>query len=414
MDKVRPCENLLLAAVIAVLSKKLEVVPVLFGVALRISLPETLFLFLAICAAFWHRRVLGDFVRRNRLYFTVSSLFVLSILLSSLNSHFKGEVFKEGIQVSVYLLLLPFAILSGVDIPRTYIRASKFVLPVLAVLTAIGYTTHRWIRFSFLGFHPNEMAFLTGLFSLLFAFTSPFWIALLSVFFTSLFFSRSAMLALSTSLLMNFPFEIGRRGRAAIRFLTLSLFSASSVFLTPRFLKSVYALQDTLISSVKVEKELVVKSEKAQPQVGVKRIYDMERIWMWKAAVEMWRVSRNFPLLGTGMGTYQHNVKKSCAEGSISEELCSKNIFYIDGHNLLVQILTETGVVGFVTFLILMLYVVWSVRRNRLALTVLVFTLLFSLLQPTPLFTRHEGPMVWLLLFWGGLVKPPEKVPFRG
>ena len=130
--------------------------------------------------------------------------------------------------------------------------------------------------------------------------------------------------------------------------------------------------------------------------------YEILRVLMWKATYDMWRKR---PLVGIGFGRYREEWREECSRGELPKEVCTKWVENVDPHNVFVQVLSETGVLGATTFLLLLLFVLLRVLREPLSLTVFLMTLLFGLLQPFPLFTRNLAPLVWLLLFYGGVVK---------
>lgn len=69
---------------------------------------------------------------------------------------------------------------------------------------------------------------------------------------------------------------------------------------------------------------------------------------MWKAALQMW--SEN-PILGTGLGDYRHDILKLKEENNTQLE-----IIFSKAHNIYLEALSTTGIIGLLAFLAAIIY----------------------------------------------------------
>ncbi len=397
MDKVRPVEAALLIGVLSVMLNPFLPDIRLGNLTLHLSPVDVVFLLVALSSPIFRWEGVKYLLLRNRTYYLLSGLFLLSVLISALLSPNPTTSLKEVVQLSGYLWILPLILAYDPHIPWVY-RAGGRILVLVSTLVLLPYFyVLGWVRFNPFNLHPNPTGFLFALFSVVLAHYGHTTYSLLSVLLTSMTFSRSAMGALFSAFLLKGVID----GKGRIFNLSVAVVTAALLFVSPYALRGFLNVRDYINSHVfpteKNEREF-------KPPIDVVRgkSYEILRLLMWEATYEMWKKR---PITGIGLGRYREEWKAECNRGELPDRVCTKWVENVDPHNVFVQILGETGVLGFVTFTAFLIFLFVRVAGNTLSLTVLVMTLLFALLQPFPLFTRNLAPLVWLLLFYGGAIR---------
>ena len=397
MDKVRPVEAALLIGVLSVVLNPFAPRVEMGSITIHLSPVDMVFLAVGASALLLRWREARGILQRNRTYFLLSGLFLLSVLLSALLSPHPAVSLKDTVQVTGYLWVLPFVLAYSPNVPWVYRNGGKVLVLLSSLLLLPYFYLYGWVRFNPFNLHPNFTGFLFALFAVVLAHYGSTTLSVLSVLITSMTFSRSAMGSLFSALILK---GFLTRRRMAF-YLTSALLTATLLFVSP------YALRGFLVARDYVRNHVLpvaAQEEEFKPAIGVVRgkSYEILRVLMWKATYDMWRKR---PLVGIGFGRYREEWREECSRGELPKEVCTKWVENVDPHNVFVQVLSETGVLGATTFLLLLLFVLLRVLREPLSLTVFLMTLLFGLLQPFPLFTRNLAPLVWLLLFYGGVVK---------
>lgn len=119
------------------------------------------------------------------------------------------------------------------------------------------------------------------------------------------------------------------------------------------------------------------------------------RFAFFQSAINMWK---DYPVLGIGMGNYP----KLYYEKYILPEATNIEQKFIHCHNNFLQFLAEEGIVGFLAFSALTLYLLywgWRNRKNEYGMTVLLVTLsgtIFGLSDYT--YTDHQAWRIFYLL----------------
>ncbi|NPA80745.1 MAG: O-antigen ligase family protein [Thermotogae bacterium] len=393
MDKVRPVEATLIVGTLAVAAS--PILTLVFGGSFpfHLSLLDAAFLLVALAGLLTRPRESLALISKNVAYFSLSGSFLGAILLSAVVSDFHATVLKEALQMLLYLWLIPFILVFEPDIPKIYSRAGKVLVALGIVILPLYFILYGWVRFDPFGIHANPTGYLYGLFAIVLSMEGQTVWSVLAIVIAAFTFSRSALGALFATF-----------SQAAVRlanfrrFLGLAVLSAALLFVGPPALKGFLAVRDKVMEMVMVEES---EEGRYKPPIDIVRGkgYEAVRFLMWEAAVHLWRED---PLLGTGLGTYRQSLKSSCSEGNLPPRLCTRWVENVDPHNVFLHVLSETGLVGLITFLAFMGFLVVRVWGNPLAFSVLLFALLFGLLQPFPLFTRNLAPLTWLLIMWGG------------
>ncbi len=397
MDRLRPSETALLIGVLSVVLNVLGLSVPVGGIPVYVSPVDTVFLILGLSAVLLKGNEVLEILRNNRIYYALSGLFLLSALFSALLSPDPLPPLKEVLQLAGYMWVIPLILAYRPDVQRVYVLSARAVVIFAAVILIPYFYLFGWVRFNPFNIHANPTGFLFALFTVILAHYGRTWLAVLSSVVTSFTFSRSALGALFASFLFKGYVEKNRR---MLNF-SLGILSILLLFASPYVLRGFVAVRSyistTLISTDKGE-------GKRKPPIDVirGRNYEILRLLMWEASLKMWQ---NRPLTGIGPGRYAEQWEASCEADKLPDRLCSPPVKNVDAHNVFIQVLSETGILGFATFILLFIFITVRIVGNPLALTVLFMTFLFGLLQPFPLFTRNLAPIVWLLLFHGGVIR---------
>lgn len=125
-----------------------------------------------------------------------------------------------------------------------------------------------------------------------------------------------------------------------------------------------------------------------------------DRIYLWQSSM---RMIKDYPVFGVGTGNFNQVY---VGAGYISPYARERDL--ISPHNIYLHILTENGIVGFVPFIILiiyMMYYLWtSIKyRNKLAIAVLLgyVSVLVQGLVDFPFLQRELSQIVW---FYFGII----------
>ena len=396
MDRVRPVETALLIGLLLIVLNVLNPLVELGRIIVHISPVDVVFALVGASALVFRRRESLALIRRNSTYYLLSGLFITSVLLSALLSPHRAVPLRESAQLIAYLWILPLILAYEPNVPWVYRTGAKVLTVVGAFLLFPYFYFFGWVRFNPFNIHANITGFLFALFSLILTHYGETGMAALSTVVASFTFSRAALGSLFSTLLMKGFLERKRW----LPHLSLAALSVALLFASPYALRGFIKVRDHIKSKlVKVEGGIGYK-----PPIDVLRGkgYEMIRVLMWESSLKMWEEK---PLTGIGLGRFREEWESECREGKLPDRLCVKWVGNVDPHNVFLHVISETGIVGLTTFLLLFAFVAFRVAGNSLALSVLVMTFLFALLQPFPLFIRNLAPIVWLLLFYGGVIR---------
>ena len=110
------------------------------------------------------------------------------------------------------------------------------------------------------------------------------------------------------------------------------------------------------------------------------------------AAITMWQHS---PLFGVGLGNFLVELPKN---------LPSRTIYFLQPvHNIYLLLLSETGIVGLGSFLLLLWYIFQRIRNSKLKAPI-VALLLLGLIDHYPL-TLQQGQLLFTLFLSLSLLK---------
>ncbi|NPB03287.1 MAG: O-antigen ligase family protein [Thermotogae bacterium] len=390
----RPVETALLIGILSVTLR-------IFGLHWQISylkmvIPFVDLVFIGVglsAIVLWPKKALL-LVKRNPIYFILATSFVAAAAISASLADLRLISLRDVLQMAAYLWILPFILLYRPNLRIVYTTAGK-ILVTIGVVSLIPYfLVFGWTRFNPFNLHPNPTGYLFGLFAIVLSHYGSILFSIMAIIVVGFTFSRSAMGSLAVVLTLK-----GYMERKVLRYVPLALLSVSLLFVAPPILKGLVALR----SHFKSEYVKMAESMKPdyKPAIGVVRGkgYEVLRVLMWEASIEMWRKR---PLTGIGFGQYPYRLVKECKNHKIPQKYCTKWVKNVDAHNIFLQTLSEVGVLGFITFWSLIIFLFLRIRKNPLSLYILLYILLFSLLQPSPLFTGDLAPISWLLILWGG------------
>ncbi len=341
------------------------------------------------------------FVSENRVYFILSTFFLLSVLLSLPFSYSKFEVLKNFIQYAAYLYLIPFLFIVDFDFKR-YLRISFLLLGILLVLYSIPFfCSPKPVRLQILNVHPNSTGFIFSLIAILNIFQPTLFV--FYAFVVSLTFSRASLLSLFISSTMLGILK--RDWKVGILSIVPLIFMISMPTLAKFYKKSPIC---SYTETSKISKNLKVKPT----DINIVRIYDMDRFKLWEAS---WKIFLKKPLFGVGSGNFNYALRDMCYKGELGEDVCQFSLKFEDSHNIFLASLMETGVIGFISFLTFFIYLFLTLLRNRKYhhFSILILLIGLSFLHPTVFFIRFIGVLSWFVLLEGVLNHRKFRVPKR-
>lgn len=125
-----------------------------------------------------------------------------------------------------------------------------------------------------------------------------------------------------------------------------------------------------------------------------------DRIYLWQSSVHM---IKDYPLFGVGTGNFNQVY---VGKGYISPYARERDL--ISPHNIYLHILTENGIIGFIPFIILLMYMMYYLwtsikRQNKLAIVVLLgyVSVLVQGGVDFPFLQRELSQIVW---FYFGII----------
>lgn len=334
------------------------------------------------------------FVSENKVYFILSTLFLLSILLSLPSSYNKFEVLKNLVQYAAYLYLIPFLFIADFDFKR-YLRLSFWILGILLVLYSIPFfCSPEPVRLQILKVHPNSTGFIFSLIAMLNIFQPvPF---VFYAFVVSLTFSRASLLSLFiSSIILGI---LKRDWKVGILSIVPLIFMISMPTLAKFYKKSPICSYN---ETSKISKNLKV----LPTDINMVRIYDMDRFKLWEAS---WKIFLKNPLVGAGSGNFNYALKDMCNKKEIEEDVCRFSLSFRDAHNMLLASLAETGIIGFIMTLIFFGYLLLTLlyKRRYHHLSMLILLIGISFLHPTIFFISFMGSISWFVVLEGILIPP--------
>ena len=123
---------------------------------------------------------------------------------------------------------------------------------------------------------------------------------------------------------------------------------------------------------------------------------------VWRSAYDVWMES---PFFGAGL----HQYRDACAQlgiyGNVDQPISGGVCFH--PHNISMQLLSETGLIGFSLFYIMVIYISLNILKNSFnAKEYLTFFLMFNIIVATFLpiqsntdfFSNKYSSIVWLLI----------------
>jgi O-antigen ligase len=126
--------------------------------------------------------------------------------------------------------------------------------------------------------------------------------------------------------------------------------------------------------------------------------------YIWKTSYEVWMQS---PFFGVGLHKYREACYSLADAGLISIKNIDPGALCFHPHNITLQLLSETGIIGFVLFYAMVLSLGYSSLKQYILnkewfFFSITFSILFSCFLPiasnTSFFANKYGAIVWLLI----------------
>jgi len=123
---------------------------------------------------------------------------------------------------------------------------------------------------------------------------------------------------------------------------------------------------------------------------------------VWRSAYDVWMES---PLFGAGLHQYRDACSQLGFYGNVDSPISSGVCFH--PHNLSMQLLSETGVIGFILFFIMVFYIAENIfersfkKKEWLTFSLMLTTIVASFLpiqSNTDFFSNKYSSIVWLLI----------------
>jgi O-antigen ligase len=336
----------------------------------------------------------------------------------------------ETLAYSIFFIRWPlFAIALSFYILNDFKSLKKFFVSMTIVLIFIIFDT--WWQFFFeqdlLGFEQRHGNRLTG------PFTSPhvgMWLAKLAMLpplFLILYnkyklkeqenYLSYAFFIISTILLLS-VFITGERMSLLLTLASIFILFMGFIFAKLFSLKKVTIL--FLISCI-----LILLFSISFPDVTQRAFFStIQKIFnwktsdyglVWKSAYDVWV---EFPIFGAGL----HKYREACENLGIYGTSYLQSIGYgvcFHPHNLSLQLLSETGLVGFILFNLMVLAIAISSLKKyymnkQWLYFAIVFNIIFTCFLPiasgTSFFANKYGAIIWLLI---GVMLATNKIHVR-
>jgi O-antigen ligase len=332
------------------LSKIIQIASPLFGISLVFFIQTLLFLFFFLLI-FYGNSVITDVFKGEEIKILFG--FCIFIFLNHIffGSSYRHEPFDYSFKPIIHLLLICLLINYAL-IQRVHLNTILLQLRIVLWLNlALGgfilifsdmeqHTSIMLSESASIGFNSNSFAFMCVqlflielLFFKKFSFQS---ILLMSIpgFLCFSTLSRSGFLALLVVLFLWFIYNEGR-GRMIFPIFTIStiLFSFNYNLIFERF----FSLGDALA------------------------MQDGSNIMRYQLIIRGLYMFLDYPYLGTGIGTY-HMYRYSYPEAI----LISRADSFVDSHNVYVQLLAETGIVGFLIFILFFYFLFKKIKIYKI------------------------------------------------
>jgi O-antigen ligase len=124
---------------------------------------------------------------------------------------------------------------------------------------------------------------------------------------------------------------------------------------------------------------------------------------VWQSAYDVWLQS---PIFGVGLHKYREACENLGVYGTYLKPIGAQGICF-HPHNISIQLLSETGIIGFILFYIMVCVLTFSSLKTfytkKLWLSfALVFNIIFTCFLPissnTSFFANKYGAIIWLLI----------------
>ena len=340
------------------------------------------YIFTVLITAFWAIRMIKEkkFIFRRTILDVPLLLFFISQTLSTLVSidprtSLLGYYsrFHGGLLSSICYSLLYWAYVSNINAKQTLISIkvmflSAFLVCIYGILEHFGIDKDLWVQdvqnrvFSTLG-QPNWLAaWLTGLFPLTWAFLLKkkgnwIYLGLSLLFFITLLFtkSRSGILGFVVADIIFWGLVLWKHKKEYLKQFVICHLSFVILFLV---IGSPFR-----VSSIRSQ----VSPSGPALETGGTESAEIRKI-VWKGAIDIWR--HNI-LLGTGPETFAFSYYRfrPVAHNLVSEW----DFIYNKAHNEYLNIMANTGTVGIITYLTLIVFIAYQIifRKGRNAETFL-------------------------------------------
>lgn len=331
----------------------------------KIPLAELIFCILFIVVLFKNIKSVGPFLKLNRYYLSFLVLYLLSILFSLIHAQNKIVVVKDFIQMFLYLFGLSF-ILFSIEINFDFIIKSIFFISILHCFIVVVNNFLNIKNFSY-GFfdHPNQLAIFVAM-------VLPFGFKFENKSFRWLQFLFFLLCGISL-------FVVQKRGALIAALCGLiSSFILTKEKISVKLIIIIGCL--FVLGLVGLQKRFNVKQSQIAKYFSLEQLKIERKDW-WVKSIELFK---RHPITGIGSSNFPL-------------------YFYdVEPHNLFLKLLSETGLLGFFSFMAIFIYsFVKSFKKHSFIVGSFVSILLFSMFNPAPYFIRGVGCLAWTLLHIG-------------
>ena len=298
--------------------------------------------------------------------------------------------FNGGLLSSICYALLYWALVSNLDFKKTqkalyFLLGSAVLVAIYGVFEHFGIDKNLWVQdvqnrvFSTLG-QPNWLAaWLTALIPIAWAFAIDseksfrnkfywLWISVSSLFFVTLLYTKSRSGILGFAFLevafWGYLFITTFKDKPTFKEVITSLVISQGILLilvgiigtpwTPNFTDFIKSKTKTLITNVPTIQPVGPALEVGGTESGTIRAI------VWKGALDIWK---HYPILGTGVETFAYSYYNF---RPVEHNLVSEwDFLYNKAHNEYLNYMANTGTVGIIAYLILIVSTLILFYRNK-------------------------------------------------
>lgn len=294
----------------------------------------------------------------RRMRFTRYLLIVLAYIIASLLSFlYAYDIYRSLYLFIIYLNALCFLfILHMIDPPEDEVAyvvlISVFAVSIVGFLQYFGF-----LRASYTKYGERDISSTFGLSN----FAGEF-LAVLSLFLYIFFSDKKRAWAGISGIIIAFLYIVLARARAAFLGLTGGALLGFLIFIVKRRIRILWLLlPPIIIVGIMLTPYGMGMLKGLKSGFALKDSPSVYRIECWKASL---KIFEDHPFTGVGLGNFEVYARKYGSE-ELERLADSATVKVKRPHNEYLQVLSETGIIGFLTFVTLLFYPLYFALKGR-------------------------------------------------